>query len=126
MTEAAIYQGIMGLVTDGSVRDTDEISQMGFPIFSAGISIKGTTKTRLGTINHPLVFSGIAVNPGDLITADSDGVLVIARKDVPDVMQMAIQREKKEKKVARQIKSGMTTLEIYGFSRILENLGLKE
>ena len=76
MTEAAQQRGIAGLVTDGAVRDTDEIAQMGFPVFSKGISIKGTTKACLGTINHAMTFEGVMVEPGDLIIGDSDGIVV--------------------------------------------------
>jgi 4-hydroxy-4-methyl-2-oxoglutarate aldolase len=126
MTVAAIQRGIVGLVTDGSVRDTDEIAEMGFPVFSQGISIKGTTKDCLGTINHAMVFSGVMVKPGDLIAADSDGVVVVAREDVSGLLQKALQREKKEKQVIEEIRSGKTTLEIYGFDRRLEQLGMRE
>jgi 4-hydroxy-4-methyl-2-oxoglutarate aldolase len=126
MTVAAIQRGIAGLVTDGSVRDTDEIAEMGFPVFSQGISIKGTSKDCLGAINHAIVFSGVMVKPGDLIAADSDGVVVVAREDVSDLLQKALQREKKEKQVIEEIRSGKTTLEIYGFDRKLQQLGMRE
>lgn len=126
MTVAAIQQGLTGLVTDGSVRDTDEVAAMGFPVFSQGISIKGTTKDCLGTINHAIVFSGVRVNPGDLIVADSDGVVVVAREDVSDLLQKALQREEKEKRAVAEIRTGKTTLEIYGFDKKLEQLGLRE
>lgn len=126
MTEAAIQQKIAGLVTDGSVRDTDEIAKMGFPVFSGGISIKGTAKNCLGTINHALVFSGIFINPGDLIVADSDGVVVIARQEVPEVVKKAIQREEKERRGIEEIRNNWTTLDIYGFSDRLRHLGLRE
>jgi 4-hydroxy-4-methyl-2-oxoglutarate aldolase len=126
MTEAAVQQKLAGLVTDGSVRDTDEISEIGFPVFSGGVSIKGTAKDRLGMINHAIVFSGILVNPGDLIAADSDGVVVIARQDVPAVLQKAIQRDEKEKRGIEEIRNGRSTLDIYDFSNRLNQLGLKE
>ncbi len=115
MTEAAMQRGITGLVTDGSVRDTDEISQAGFPIFSAGVCIKGTTKTCPGTVNQPIYLEGVKIEPGDFIAGDSDGVVVIARKDISDVLEKAKQREEKEKKVISDLKQGKTTLEIYGF-----------
>ncbi len=126
MTEAAQQRGIAGLVTDGAVRDTEEIIKMDFPVFSQGISIKGTTKTCLGTINHPMHFGGVRVEPGDLIVGDSDGVVVVARKDVTGVLEKAKQREEKEKRISSELRQGKTTLELYGFSKILEREGLKE
>ena len=126
MTVAAQQRGITGLVTNGAVRDTDEIIQMGFPIFCRSISIKGTTKTCLGTINYPLDFSGIRIDPGDLIVGDSDGVVVVARKDAADVQNIAQQREHKEKHIISELRQGKTTLELYNFSELLEREGLKE
>jgi len=126
MTEAAQQRGIAGLVTDGAVRDTDEIAQMDFPVFSKGISIKGTTKTCLGSINHPIIFEGVMVQPGDVIVGDSDGVVVVARKDVSEVIEKARNREEKEKEIGSQLRQGKTTLELYGFSKLLEREGLKE
>ena len=126
MTEAAQQRGIAGLVTDGAVRDTDEIAELGFAVFSQGVSIKGTTKTCLGTINHPMTFEGIMVEPGDLIVGDSDGVVVVARRDVQHVLEIARRREEKEKRISSELRQGKTTLELYGFSKILEGVGLKE
>ena len=126
MSEAAQQRGIEGLVTDGAVRDTEEIAEMGFPVFCQAVSIKGTTKTSLGTINHPIHFGGIKIRPGDLIVGDADGVVVIARDDVSEILEKAQEREAKEKRICAQIKQGKTTLELYGFSDVLEREGLKE
>lgn len=126
MTEAAQQRQIAGLVTDGAVRDTDEIIQMGFPVFCQGISIKGTTKTCLGTINQPIQFAGVIIQPGDLIIGDSDGVVVVAREDVAGVIETANRREEKEKTISSQLRQGKSTLELYGFSAVLEREGLQE
>jgi len=124
MTEAAQQRGITGLVTDGAVRDTDKIAEMGFPVFSQGISIKGTTKACLGTINHSITFEGVEVEPGDLIVGDSDGVVVVARRDVPDILEEAKKREEKEKGIIPELRQGKTTLDLYGFSKICNSLDL--
>ena len=126
MTEAAKQRGIAGLVTDGAIRDTEEIIQTGFPVFSQAISIKGTTKTCLGLINHPIHFGGVRVEPGALIVGDSDGVVVVAREDVPEVLEKAKQREDKEKSISARIGKGETTLELYGLSQLLKREGLEE
>ena len=126
MTEAAQQRQIAGLVTDGAVRDTDEIIQMGFPLFCQSISIKGTTKTCLGTINHPIDFSGVRIVPGDLIVGDSDGVVMVARENVAEVLEKALQREEKEKHISAELRQGKTTLELYRFSELLEREGLEE
>ena len=126
MTEAAKQRGIGGLVTDGSVRDSDEIVKMDFPLFCQSLCIKGTTKTCLGTINHPIHFGDVEVHPGDLIMGDSDGVVAVAREDVPKVLDSARQREEKERRIVLELKQGKTTLELYAFTTLLEREGLKE
>lgn len=126
MTVVAMQQGLAGLVTDGSVRDTDQIAELGFPVFSQGICIKGTTKDCPGTINHTIVVSGVKVAPGDLIVADSDGVVVVEKEDASDLLEKALLREEKEKKAIEELLSGKTTLELYGFKKKLEQLGIQE
>lgn len=126
MTVAAKQRGIAGLVTDGAVRDTEEIIKMDFPVFCQSISIKGTTKTCMGTINHPVHFGGVKIEPGDLIVGDSDGVVVVAREDVPGVLEMARQRDEKEKRISAELRQGKSTLELYGFLKILEREGMRE
>lgn len=126
MAVAAQQRGIAGLVTDGAVRDTAELIKMGFPVFSKGISIKGTTKTCLGSINHPIQFQGVNIHPGDLVVGDADGVVVVSREDVPKVHQDAREREEKEAKIIEELKKDKTTLELYGFSSLLEREGLME
>jgi 4-hydroxy-4-methyl-2-oxoglutarate aldolase len=126
MTVAAQQHGLAGLITDGAVRDSEEISRLGFPLFCQALSIKATTKTCLGTINLPICFAGTMVNPGDLIFGDADGVTVVAREDVAWVLDKSRQREEKEERISQQLKEGKTTLELFGFSEILEREGLKE
>jgi len=126
MTEAAKQRGIAGLVTDGSVRDSEEIVKMDFPVFCQSLCIKGTTKTCLGMVNHPIHFGGVEVNPGDLIMGDSDGVVVVAREDVPEVLELARQREEKERRIVLELRQGKTTLDLYAFTKLLEREGLKE
>lgn len=126
MTRAAWKQGLAGLVTNGCVRDADEIEEMGFPVFSRGLSIKGTTKNCLGLINHPITFSGVHIEPGDLVRGDRDGVVVVGRKDLAEVIEKSEEREQKEKRTARELDEGRRFLDIAGFEEKLERMGLKE
>jgi 4-hydroxy-4-methyl-2-oxoglutarate aldolase len=77
ITVAAMQKGIVGLVTNGAVRDTRQIPDLGFSVFCGGISIKGTTKAAPGKINHAITFEGVIVNPGDIVVGDNDGLVVI-------------------------------------------------
>ena len=75
MATECVNKGLAGLVVNSSVRDTKEIIELGFPVFSKGVGISGTAKATLGTINHPIAFGGVIVNPGDLILGDRKSVV---------------------------------------------------
>jgi len=126
MAVAAQVRGIAGLVISGSVRDAEAMQAMGFPVFSLGICIKGTSKTALGLINHPINLDNVTINPGDLIIGDRDGVVVVSRREAKEVLEKSLARERKEVDIKERLKKGETTLDIYGFGEILKNHGLIE
>ncbi len=126
MTVAAQVRGIAGLVIDGSVRDSIAIHELGFPVFSRGLCIKGTTKDSLGTINHPIVIGGVTVHAGDVILGDADGVVVVSQRDLAEVLEKCKLRKEKEERIKKELQMGKSTLELYGFDKILEAKGLTE
>ena len=115
MTNAAIERGIAGLVIYGSVRDKKEIIKLGFPVFSSGVCIKGTTKVTPGFINKQICISNVIIEPGDVIRGNSDGVVVVRYGDLEEVILKAEKIIEKEDKVLKKIKNGLSTLEIYNF-----------
>lgn len=115
MTAAAQARGIVGLVIDGCVRDADLIHETGFPIFSRGLSIRGTNKRGGGAINAPLLMDGTVVHPGDLIVGDRDGLVVVPRVEIAQILDESQKREEKEEKIVKELKAGKSTLEIYGW-----------
>lgn len=115
LMEAAKARGVAGLITNGSVRDTDELIEGGFPVFSRGVSIKGTTKNPGARIGEPIVFEGILVAPGDLVRADADGIVFVAKDIAAEVLKKSRARVAKEDDFTRRIRSGETTLDLYGF-----------
>lgn len=115
MTHAAHERGIAGLVIDGCVRDGALIQEMSFPVFSRGLSIRGTNKQGGGKINEPLTIGEVAIHPGDLIVADGDGVVAVPRLEIAQVLEAAQKREEKEEEIKKELARGKTTLEIYGW-----------
>jgi 4-hydroxy-4-methyl-2-oxoglutarate aldolase len=114
MGVAAQARGLAGLIIDGGVRDSRELAEMGFPTFSRGLCIKGTTKHGCGALNRPLAIGTVVVEPGDIVLGDVDGVVVVPRAEGPAILEKAIQRVEKEDEIKRQLRAGKTTLEIYG------------
>lgn len=117
MTTAAKVRGLAGLVIDASVRDADLLEQIGFPVFSRGLSIHGTGKDygAIGWINEPVMIGNVTINAGDLIVGDRDGVVSIPRARAADVVEKAARREAEEAAICKRIEAGETTMQIYNF-----------
>lgn len=125
-TVAAMERGIKGLIIDGGVRDTQAIKSLGFPVFCRSISIKATTKKLIGYINHPITCGGVTVNPGDIVLGDADGVVVIKREDVEEVIKRAEERENFERRVIEELRKGKLTIDLLNLRQVLEGEGLTE
>jgi len=109
MMTACQQRGIAGVVIDGAVRDTLEIDEMDYPVFSAGANPNGPTKSVAGRIGHPVSVGGVSVNAGDLILGDADGVLVVAREQVAGLLPLARKKVEDESARIAAIKAGDTT-----------------
>jgi 4-hydroxy-4-methyl-2-oxoglutarate aldolase len=125
MSCAAMQAGAAGLFIDGSVRDSHAITEMGFPVFSRGISIKGTNKLQPGQVNVPIVFGGVVVRPGDVVVGDRDGVVVVLAEEVASAAAACDARESKEEVFREQLRSGKTTVELLGLQTLLESYGMR-
>jgi 4-hydroxy-4-methyl-2-oxoglutarate aldolase len=123
---AAMQRGVAGIVTNGAVRDTMPIRALVFPVFCAGISIKGTTKAVGGTINLPVSFEGVVVHPGDVVVGDNDGVVVVPRDEADRVLEAATAKEKAEADIIRRIRNGESTMDLLNLTEAYARLGLRE
>jgi 4-hydroxy-4-methyl-2-oxoglutarate aldolase len=115
LTFAAMSKGVSGLVIDGGVRDADQIEELGFPVFSRLLCIRGTSKIRdaKGSIGGRATIGDVIVNTGDLISGDRDGAVAIAAPDIETAVRKAADREAKEEDVRARLRHGETTLQIY-------------
>jgi 4-hydroxy-4-methyl-2-oxoglutarate aldolase len=119
---ACVKQGIAGIVIDGTVRDGADIEALGFPLFCRGLNPGGTLKNVVTNLNTPLVCGGVEVNPGDMIVGDRDGVVVVKKEQIQNVLEKAQAISDKEDLITKQIQAGKTTLEIYGFDKKIKEL----
>lgn len=121
-----IAHGLAGLVTSGSVRDSEAIAKRGFPVFSAGISVRGTSKETLGEINHPISIGGVIVYPGDYVLGDSDGVVIVPHNRIAEAVAKSNAREEKERKIMERLMNGERLFDIYGYQSTMDRLGCTE
>ncbi len=114
MTFAAQQRKIAGLVIDGCIRDKTLIEEMGFPVFSRGLSIWGTVKNQEGTVNAPISIGDVVITSGDLIVGDDDGLVVVPRQEIATAIEASEQREQKEEQFMKELAKGKSTLELLG------------
>jgi RraA family protein len=108
MITACRQLGIAGVVIDGAVRDSLELDEMDYPVFSVGTNPNGPTKNVPGRIGHPVQCGGVTVHPGDFILADADGVVVVEREKIAGLIPLAHKKVADEGARIQQIKQGNT------------------
>ena len=111
---AASLRGLGGCVTNGYVRDVDEIIDIGFPVYAGGVAVTGTLKNHLGWNSLPVAIGGVPVRPGDYVIGDSDGVVVVPQEDGERTIAAAeAQRAKEDARDAR-IRAGESMAVVVG------------
>jgi regulator of RNase E activity RraA len=114
---AAKTRGLAGCVTNGNVRDTDEMRELGVPVYGGGISVTGTLKNHPGWTGVEVSLGGVTVRPGDYVIGDSDGVVVVRKEDSEKVIAAAEVQKKKEDDRDARIRAGEPLSVVLGLPR---------
>lgn len=124
LANACLAKGIGGLVTDSGVRDTLQLRDLGFPVFSLSVCIKGTVKETLTATNEPVVVGGELIHPGDIIVGDADGLVVVRREEALEVAKLSEAREAAEAEYIAAYKAGKSVIEVSNLEAVLKAKGL--
>lgn len=116
LTAAAQAAGLAGLVIDGGVRDVAALARRAFPVFSRGISVRGTVKASAPSVGLAIRMTGVDVAPGDLVVADDDGVVALPVAEVQRVLSAGEARAAKEAEFMQRLAEGATTVDLLGLA----------
>lgn len=124
LANACLAKGIGGLVTDTGVRDTLQLRDLGFPVFSRSVCIKGTVKETIAAVNDTIIVGGETINPGDIIVGDADGLVVVRRAEAQEVARLSQAREDAEAGYIAAYKQGKSVIEVSNLEPVLKAKGL--
>ena len=112
--------GAAAILIDASIRDTEELAQMGLPIWSRYVRVKGARKDTAGLLNVPVTVGGALINPGDVLVLDADGVAVVPADSVDEVLAASLAREQHEAIKRAKLQSGLNSYDLDGLRAVVE------
>ncbi|HTW12317.1 MAG TPA: 4-carboxy-4-hydroxy-2-oxoadipate aldolase/oxaloacetate decarboxylase [Solirubrobacteraceae bacterium] len=112
--------GAAAILVDASIRDVEELAQMGLPIWARWVRVKGARKARAGKINVPVTVGGATINPGDVLVLDADGVAVVPQERVREVLDASLAREEKERVKREKLQAGEKSYDLDGLRAVVE------
>ncbi|MGI8714082.1 MAG: RraA family protein [Solirubrobacteraceae bacterium] len=108
----ALAQGVAGVLVDASVRDVEELAELGLPIWARWVRVKGATKDIVGTIGEPITVGGATIRQGDVVVLDADGAAVVEHERVDEVLAASRQREERERVKRARLQTGALSYDL--------------
>jgi len=125
LASSLMARGVRGLVMDAAVRDTSDLRDMGFPVWTRHVSCQGTVKNTPGSVNVPVAIDGIIINPGDVVCGDDDGVVIVARDEAVWGLEKSNERLAKEADTRAKLEAGELGLDFYGLRSKIAEMGVE-
>jgi len=125
LATSLMTRGVRGLVMDAAVRDTQDLREMGFPVWTRHVSCQGTVKNTPGSVNVPISIDGTIITPGDIICADDDGVVLVERAEAAMALAKSNERLDKEAATRAKLEAGELGLDFYGLRDKLADMGVE-
>lgn len=125
LATSLMVRGVRGLVMDAAVRDTQDLREMGFPVWTRHVSCQGTVKNTPGSVNVPISIDGKIITPGDIICADDDGVVVVERAEAGFALEKSNERLDKESATRAKLEAGELGLDFYGLRDKIAGMGVE-
>lgn len=118
-------RGVRAYVTTGGVRDTAELRTMGFPVWSAYVSARGTVKEVAGSVNVPVVLDDVEVHPGDIVIADDDGVTIVPLARAAEALEASRARVERESTNREKYRTGAISMDVNSLRPVIAELGIR-
>jgi 4-hydroxy-4-methyl-2-oxoglutarate aldolase len=112
--------GAAAVLVDASVRDVEELAEMGLPIWARWLRVRGAEKTQPGSLDVPVTVGGALINPGDIVVLDADGVAVVESARVDEVLAASLAREEKERVKRAKLQAGERSYDLDGLRAVVE------
>lgn len=125
LASSLMAHGVRGLVMDAGVRDTVDLREMGFPVWTRHVSCQGTVKNTPGSVNVPVALGGVTIHPGDVVCADDDGVVVVHRAEATWALEQSTERLAKEATVRARLEAGELGFDFYGLRDKAVEIGIE-
>jgi 4-hydroxy-4-methyl-2-oxoglutarate aldolase len=119
-TQAKV-KGAAAVLVDAAVRDTEDLRELGLPVWTRWIRVHGANRTEVGAIDEPVEMGGASIAPGDAVVLDSDGAVIVARERIGDVLTACQDRAENEREKREQFRSGVLSYDLYDLRRRFED-----
>jgi 4-hydroxy-4-methyl-2-oxoglutarate aldolase len=115
-----LVRGVAAVLLDAAVRDVEELRELGLPVWARWVRVRGAEKRTPGTIGEPVLVGGATIRQGDLVVLDTDGVVVVERERVDEVLAAAREREERETEKRTKLQAGALSYDLDGLRRLVE------